>query len=73
MAVRKTKTKKPKMVEINPEPWFAITSSQVDDTVKIRITKYKSIEEATSKRRTPMVVVKGEHLRDTVLGFLPGA
>jgi hypothetical protein len=70
MAARKTKTKKPVVVP-QPTPWFAVTSSQVDDTVKIRITKFQSLEEATSKRRTPMVVVQGESLRDTVLGFIP--
>ena len=70
MATRKLKTKK--TVEIpQPAPWFAVKSSQVDDTIKITITKFPSLEAATANRRTPKVVIKGEHLEATVKGFLP--
>ena len=57
-----------------PEPkveWFSIVHSQVDNTTKIKITKFVSLAEATEKKRVPAIVVTRDQLTKVVKDLLP--
>jgi len=68
MTAKKT-TKKP--TPKTDEVWFSVISSQVDDTLKIRITRFNSIAEATEKKRVPSVIVAKDQLQKVILDLLP--
>lgn len=51
--------------------WFSVVHSVVDNTTKIRITKYDNVADATEKKRVPAIVVTREQLKKVVTDLLP--
>ena len=51
--------------------WYSLTSTRVDNTIKLKIVGYSSPAEAMSKKRTPSIIVPQENVLEALLGLLP--